>query len=129
MLIKTKNREDAYKAVINTWLKDKTYYCNNCGELYYEGMAQCCDYPQIGTNFDICTALVRQNRELTKSRRNEYASAKGNNLRFGVSIPISLYYTLDNWKKQQGFKGLFSEKGELTWFMKKFKQFTVPEKI
>jgi len=131
MLIKTKSRSDAYRAVINVWLKDPTLYCNNCGKTFdpLKDNPQCCDLPHIGKNIDHCRGIVKQNKELNKVRKNQYASTPGKHMRWGISMPISLLYTLDNWKKAQGKPGLFKEKGELTWFMKKFPMFRIPEKV
>ena len=41
MLIKTFDKWEATHAFINTWLKDNTYYCNNCDSDY----ASCCSIP------------------------------------------------------------------------------------
>jgi len=131
MLIKPKNREDAYRAVINTWLKDKTLYCNNCGKTFdrLKDSPFCCDTPHIGTNMDHCRGIVNQNKEMMKTRKNDFASTQGKDIRWGLSVPISLFYTLNSWKKAQGFKGLFEEDGEITWFMKKFPQFRVASRV
>jgi hypothetical protein len=134
MLIKTPNKELAFKSVINTWLRDKTYYCNNCGEIYPRETA-CCENPQVGTNIDIFFAIVAQNKEMTKSRKNEFGSNDDKNIRWGLSLPVSLHNVLDNWKKSQigddgkPLPGLFKESGELHWFMKKFPQFRIASKI
>ena len=134
MLIKTPNKELAFRAVINTWLKDKTYYCNTCGQIYpFDGT--CCESPFVGTNVDIFLALVKQNKETTKTRFNEFGSNKAKNIRWGLSIPIGLHNVLDNWKKMQigndgkPLPGLFKEKGEVVWFGKKFPQFKIAQKM
>jgi hypothetical protein len=131
MLIKTKNREDAYRAIINVWLKDKTLYCNNCGKPFdpLKDNPMCCEEPHIGKNIDHCMGIIKQNKELMKVRKNEFASNDDKNIRWGLSLPISLFYTIDNWKKGQGMKGLFREDGEITWFMKKFKQFNIASRV
>lgn len=127
MLIKTPNKELAFKAVINTWLRDKTIYCNSCGQIYPKENPDvaCCETPQVGNNQDIFLAIVKQNKELSKSRMNEYGSNKAKNFRWGLSVPVSLHNVLDNFKKMHGQKGLFQEEGEVVWFMKKFPCFKV----
>jgi len=131
MLIKTKSREDAYRAIINTWLKDQTFYCNNCGKTFdkMKDSPFCCEEPHIGKNIDHCKGIIDQNKEMSKSRKNKFASVDSKTFRWGLSLPINLFYTIDNWKKGQGKEGLFREKGEITWFMKKFPQFRIPKKV
>lgn len=123
MIVKTPNKELAFHAVINTWLKDRTLYCNQCGEVYKEDKPACCDNPQVGRNFDHCYGLIKQNKEMAKSRLNDFGSNEDKNLRWGLSLPPSLFNVLDNFKTMNGQPKLFEEKGELTWFMKKFPQF------
>lgn len=127
MLIKTPNKELAFRAVINTWLKDKSMYCNHCGQNYNGTI--CCENPQIGKNIDHCAGIIKQNKEIAKSRKNDFASTEDKTIRWGVSIPPSLYSTLNNFKKIHNQPGLFCEDGELNWFMKKFPQFKVCNKV
>ena len=131
MLIKTKNKEDAYRAIINVWLKDQTLYCNNCGKEFRpeRDNPMCCDMPHIGKNIDHCKGIIDQNKELMKTRKNDFASTKGKDIRWGLSLPISLFYTIDSWKKGQGMKGLFMDDGEITWFMKKFPCFRIANRV
>lgn len=131
MLIKTGDKQKAFQAVINTWLKDPTTYCNNCGKTFdrMKDNPKCCDLPHIGKNIDHCRGVIKQNRELRRTRGNSLAATDNKNIRWGVSMPIGLLYTLDNYKKSLGMPGLFKEEGELTWFMKKFNAFSIPERI
>ncbi len=131
MLIQTKSREDAYRAIINVWLKDKALYCNNCGKSFnpLKDSPLCCEEPHIGKNIDHCKGLVDQNKARTSTRKNQYASVQDKTIRWGISMPIGLFYVIDNWKTSQGKPGLFKEKGELHWFMKTFKAFRIPEKV
>jgi hypothetical protein len=101
MLVKTNNKEQAFQAVINVWLKDPAKYCNTCGEPWKE--VKCCE--------------------------NQYGSNKTKTMRSLVSIPTGLYYMLDGFKRQNGQKGLFQEPGEDVWFAKKFKWSAIPERI
>jgi hypothetical protein len=125
MLIKTPNKELAFRAVINTWLKDKTLYCNNCGKDFdpEKDSPLCCDLPHIGRNIDHCKGIINQNKEISKTRLNEFGSNQDKNIRFGLSLPPSLFNVLDNFKKMHNQPGLFKEEGEINWFMKKFPEF------
>lgn len=129
MLIKTNDKWEALKAFINTWLKDKTLYCNYCNQDYKPELGPCCDSPQIGTNISVTSALIKQNREHTKSRMNEFASSKDKTMRWGVSIPVRLYHDANNYFKMHGEKGLFNDNNDLRKFMKKFRAFRIAEKV
>lgn len=126
----TSDKEIAFRAIINVWLKDKTRYCAQCGKLETEMVdGVCCEDQRVGTNWEVCQAIIRQNKDIRDTRSNDYASTKDKSLRFGVSIPPSLYYTLNSWKKGNNHKGLFDEKGEMEWFAKTFKQFAVCKRV
>lgn len=129
MLIKTPDKAKAFTAVINIWLKDKTIYCNECGKTYTSYVNECvdpmCGGFQIGTNFDHCRGVIKQNKELAKTRLNDFGSNHDKNIRWGLSLPPSLFNVLDNFKKVHNQPGLFKEDGEIVWFMKKFPQFRV----
>lgn len=127
MLIKTPNKELAFRAVINTWLKDKAMYCNNCGTDFVNDPF-CCEDPQIGRNIDHCKGVINQNRELAKTRLNDFGSNEDKNIRWGLSLPPGLYNVLDNFKKMHNQPGIFKEEGEIVWFMKKFPEFKVCNK-
>jgi hypothetical protein len=124
MLIKTPNKELAFRAIINTWLKDKTIYCNSCGQTFetYPKDA-CCLEAQIGTNAQVLMAIVQQNKDAANTRGNEFGSNDDKNLRWGLSLPPGLHNMLDNFKKMHNQPGIFQEDGEMTWFMKKFPVF------
>lgn len=131
MIIKINNKWEALHAVINRWLKDPRVYCNDCGATYYKEMGiKCCDNPHIGTNFDFCRLLIKQNKQMQATRRNEFASTGSKNMRWGVSMPPDLLRCLDNYMKIHGHtKGLFGEVKDLNGFMKKFPQFAIPKKV
>ena len=128
MLIRTNNKEKAFRAVINTWLKDKTMYCNYCGATFIDN-PNCCENPQIGRNIDHCMGIIKQNEIIRKTRLNDFSSTEDKSLRFGVSIPPSLYMLLDNFKTMNGKPKLFREDGELNWFMRKFPQFSTATRV
>jgi len=128
MLIRTNNKEKAFRAVINTWLKDKTVYCNACGK-DFSGDPNCCEEPQIGRNMDHCMGVIKQNKMIRETRANDFASTSDKTLRLGVSIPPGLYTLLDNFKTMNGKPKLFREDGELNWFMKTFPQFRTANRV
>ena len=106
MLIKTNNREEAYKAVINTWLKASP------------------------DNVDYCMAVINQNKLRKGSMLNCFGASKENpdDFRIGLSLPIDLYYVLNDYEKMHGQKFMDS-KADLRWFARKFPQFCIIEKI
>lgn len=130
MLIQTRDRFEACEALINVWLKDKTKYCNNCNWNFDAALKEaCCENPQLGTNFDHCYGLVRQNKEMQKTRENDFASNEDNTMRWGISIPPRLYQVLDQYYKGHGEKGLIRDQADFRKFMKKFPQFTIAKKV
>lgn len=131
MLIKTNKKEPAFQAIINTWLKDKQLYCNECGKDFnpLKDSPLCCDTPTIGRNIDHCMQIVKQNKEVAKSRLNDFGSNKDKTMRFSLSMPIGLFYMLDNYKKSLGLPGLFKEQGEQVWFMKTFPAFRTQTRV
>lgn len=130
MIIKINDKWEALHAVINKWLKDQTKYCNNCGKTYFPETGACCLEPAIGTNWDVCMAIKEQNRMHRESLANDYAEMKETKqMRWGVSIPPTLYQTLNNYMKQHGHKGVFEETSDLNKFMRKFPIFTIAKKV
>ena len=160
--VQTTDKWTATHAFINTWLKDPTYYCNNCGSDYIQcckaprpvllqrtiddgsevkkavvlhckncgaEIWQCCENPQIGTNKDHTYALIKQNKEIVKVARNEFASNEGKNMRFGLSLPPRLFQDLNKYFQTTYEKKLFNTKEELREFMKRFPAFKIAEKI
>lgn len=129
MLIKTNKKEDAIKAAINTWLKDSTKYCNECNEDYNPVEFPCCDRPMILDNLQATQLIIRQNKVTQDSRANDLAQTQDKSMRWGISMPPRLYFMLEKYVKAHGDKGLFREKGDITWFMKKFPQFKIPKTV
>jgi len=129
MLIRTHDKWIAVQAFINVWLKDKTLYCNYCGELFDKRFFPCCDNPQVGRNVDHTMGLIKQNREMNKIRLNEFASTKKKRLRWGASIPPKLFHDLEKYLKTLGEKKLFNDNKELHQFMRKFPAFKIPDKV
>lgn len=120
----TSDKETAFRAVINTWLKDKTKYCIQCGAMPYEMTdGKCCNDQLMGTNWDYTKAIIEQNKDITQTRANDYGSTEKKDLRWGLSLPTSLYSVLNQFKKMNNLPPLFNEKGEIEWFMKKFPSF------
>ena len=128
MLIKTNDKWQAAKALINVWLKDKTIYCGNCDADYDKRFFPCCDEPVLGTNFDHTKAIVEGIKDQKKIALNEYASNKKKNFRSTVKIPRRLYGLLDRYYKNHGTK-LFENESEVRQFARKFKMFKVPVRI
>lgn len=112
MLIKTNNKEEAYKQVINLWLRES---------------------PE---NFDVCTQVVAQNKARQAELSNGYGCTKGNpkDLRIGLSLPVGLYYTLVKYERMQNEwrekkVEFMQDKDDLYWFMKHFPQFCIAERV
>lgn len=130
MIIKINDKWEALHAVINKWLKDPTKYCNTCGKVYFPETGVCCEDPQICTNWEVCLAIKEQNRLHRESLANDFGAVKETKqMRWGVSIPPSLYHTLTGYMKQHGHKSVFEEKSDLNKFMRKFPIFTIAKKV
>ena len=128
MLIKTTNKKDAYTALINTLLKDPTQYCSECGTPFHRGMPKCCEEAQIGTNMEICSAIIAQVREARETRQNAFASTKNKSLRWGISLPAFIYEGLRDYEAKHHRK--FLDKTEdIVWFARNFPQFAIPKAI
>ena len=112
---------DAARAVINTWLKDQSVYCNHCNldSKYFLASESCCENPQIGRNIDHMMGGVKQNRIIREIAKNEYGSTKGKTLRYAVSMPPRLLMTLEDYFDKHDEK-LFNDNKELHKFMKAF---------
>ncbi|MCP3684123.1 MAG: hypothetical protein GY861_15690 [bacterium] len=132
----TNNKWLAVRSFITYWLKDNTLYCNVCGNLFddkdltKEGhWNKCCDTPQIGRNADHCMGVVKQNKELKKTRANDTASFKNKAMRWGISMPLKLLEDLEKYFKTNHDEKLFNDNKELHAFMKEFPAFCIAKKI
>jgi hypothetical protein len=125
MLVKTNNKWDAVRAFINTWLKDQTFYCNNCGENWNPLTFPCCENPQIGRNIDHTKGVIKQNKMWRQTRKNKHASTDDKSIRWGISMPPRLLYDLERYFKTQYNEKLFNNNKELYKFMKEFPEFCV----
>lgn len=128
--IKTYDREKAYRALINEWLKDKRKYCNNCDDEFILEFMPCCEDPQISNNSGHTTAVIQVIKMIKETRDNKFASTKDKSIRWGVSLPPRLYRFLDNYeKKLEEGNRLFKTNEDMRWFAKTFPVFAVAEKI
>lgn len=136
MLVKTTDKMEAVEAFMNTWLKDKTKYCNYCGLSFNpkdtdeQGKwVPCCEKPEIGTNWDVTKRIIDENKEIRKTRLNKFASNEKKNFRMKTRIPPKLYQDLKHYFEKQYNEKIFKDKKEMNRFARKFKVFTIPEKI
>lgn len=102
----TRDREKAYQAVINTWIKAK---------------------PE---NFDCCVEIINQNKERKSGMRDSFGSVKQfpKDIRIGLSLPPGLYYTLQQYERMHDDE-FMKTKADLRWFARKFPQFCVVDRI
>jgi len=133
--VNTYNKWEAARAFINTWLKDKSIYCNYCGLPYNpkdvteEGhWIKCCEDPQIGRNIDHTIGVIKQNKELRKIQNNSTASTKSKAMRYALSMPPSLYRALNDYFLKMYKQKIFDNTKELRTFMKEFPAFCIPER-
>lgn len=105
-VVKTLDREKAYRAVINVWLKSS---------------------PE---NIAVTKAIIKQNKYRRASAQNTFGSMKGfeKDLRIGLSLPHGLYYSLVQYERMHD-REFMQDKKDLWWFAKKFPQFTICERI
>ena len=103
---KTRDRETAYRAVVNTWLKANPENTQYCGQ------------------------VIQQNRERKLLNSDEFGSMNEfpDDVRIGLSIPVGLYYVLLKFERMHG-REFMKDKKDLRWFAKKFPQFCIVERI
>ncbi|HHI04318.1 MAG TPA: hypothetical protein ENL45_02115 [Candidatus Woesearchaeota archaeon] len=129
MLVKTNNKWEAVRAIINTLLKDQQMYCNWCGQPFTPWDFPCCENPQVGTHATHIKNVIEQNRFIKDSRKNEFASTEDKSLRWGISLPPKFFKELcDAFENIYGEK-LLKDNKDLHAFMKEFPQFCVCEKV
>ena len=128
MLIKTYDKFLAARAILNTILKDTRKYCNWCGSTYDPNDFPCCDNPQVGSHIDHLHGLIKQNREIRETRKNDFASTDNKTMRWAVSLPAGLFREWERCFKNSQKKKLL-EAGDLPKFMKEFPQFCIPKKM
>ena len=127
--IRTTDKWTAVHAFINTWLKDPTIYCNNCGQKFIGEGYECCDNMQRGTNKSYTIALLQQNKVRQQTRLNDYASNEKKNFRLGVSMLPSLVDALEKYCKATMGEKLWNNDAEFIQFMKRFPMFRVAKKV
>lgn len=122
---------EAIKAFVNTWLKDNTFYCGNCGEElmpHFHKYEPCCENMQMGRNKDHVFGIIKQNKETMAKQNNEFGSNEEKSFRFGASLPPKLLQDLEIYFKGYGEK-LFNNNKEFRAFLKEFPAFKVCQKI
>lgn len=132
MLIRTKNKKEVYRDLINLALQDPRVYCNACGKEHPSKLriVPCCDTPQVGTNLDHTRAVIKQVKEIKESRRNDFASNQSKTMRWGVSMPHWMYQVLNEYESRYGEgRKLFKTNDDINWFAKNFPQFAIPKVI
>lgn len=130
----TNIKETAIRAFITEWVKDSTPYCNNCGNIYVkapEGCVEepCCEKMQIGTNLIFLHGLIKENKLIRESRRNQFASNKDKTMRWGISITPRLLHDLEEYSIRHLKEPLLKDKNEMDGFMRSFPQFRTCEVI
>lgn len=105
-IVTTRDRETAYRNVINMWLKASP------------------------DNIRYCEAIIAQNRMRRALLHDDFGGMKQNpkDMALGLSLPIDLYYLLDKYEQMHG-RRFMQDKKDLIWFGKHFPQFVVPKKI
>ena len=132
MLIARGNREDAIRALINTWLKDPEMYCAHCDKKYdFNSLIKepCCERPLINRNTENLKLFLKEVNAIKETRSNDYASNDQKTMRWGLSMPSRLYQFLDKAFRRLYNEKLISKEHSMTWFAKKFPQFAVPKTL
>jgi len=129
MQIKTITKWDKIREFINIWLRDSRVYCGNCDVDYYKENFPCCNNPELGTNITFTKSIIDAIKDLRKEQHNVYASNKKKSFRTTIKLPKRLYFDLDKFHQEMWGTRLFDKKEELNIFMRKFPQFTVPERV
>jgi len=123
---------DAIKAFINLWIKDPTWYCNNCGSKYGEKPKppfSCCEEPQVGRNIDHTKGIISQNKVIRDTRANDFGSNKAKDVRWGVSLPPVLLSDLEKYFKTYYNEKLFENREEMHKFARAFPVFATCKRI
>ena len=129
MLIKTNNKWDAVRALINTLLKDKTEYCNECGSDWGED-DHCCNFPDVGTHKDFVEAIIAQNKRIKETRVYDTGAGKDQkSFRWGLSLPPRFMMELETMFKTMYHEKLLKDNREMHRFMKEFPAFAVCRKV
>lgn len=130
--VKTTDKNLIIRNFINLWLKDNTFYCNNCGEVFNPAIhidESCCEDPQIARNIDHIKGLTKQNKEIRDSLKNDYASNESKTMRLGISLTPKLLRDLEQYFRKEYNEKLFNNTKELHSFMRAFPEFTIAKKI
>lgn len=107
----TRDRETAYRAVINMWLKANP------------------------DNFNYCMEVIKANQLKKAMQSCEYGSSKEHpdDLRVCLNIPQGLYYTLQKFEQMHAeegeIRGFLTSKEDSWWFAKHFPQFCCVERV
>jgi hypothetical protein len=128
VLIKTNNKWEAVRALINTLLKDKTVYCNECGADYVEGVL-CCGDPMYGNHRDFVEAIIAQNKDFKATRLHDTGAGESKAIRWGLSLPPRFLRDLEDAFKATYREKLLKDNHEMHKFMKEFPAFCVCRKI
>jgi hypothetical protein len=129
VLIKSNNKWDAVRALINTLLKDKTVYCNECGSDYVENEF-CCGDPMYGTHRDFVEAIIAQNKDTKASRYHDTGAGKDQqSFRWGLSLPPRFMLELETAFKTTYREKLLKDNHEMHRFMREFPAFCVCRKV
>jgi hypothetical protein len=129
MLVKTHDRWVAVHALINTLLKDKSLYCNNCGMDYDERFHPCCEEPHVGHHAQFLKLVIEQNKVIRQTRKNAYASNDDKSMRMKFSLPPRFFEELCKAFQQTYNEPLFRTEKDHNDFTRKFPQFAVCERI
>ena len=101
----TRDRETAYRALINAYLKGQG-------------------------NFEECHKIVEQNKMRKDACKDCFGGTRENpkDLRIGLSLPPQLYYMLQRFERTHD-REFMQTKEDLRWFARKFPVFTIAERI
>jgi hypothetical protein len=130
MLIKTEDKWDFTRSLINEWLAMPGKHCANCGASS-KAEVELCDSEDcfVGSNIQIAQTCIRENREIRSTRKNQYNAMEGMSMRGILAIPPTLYRHLEQAWRLRYNRGFLSDSGEITTFAKKYPQFTICEVI
>lgn len=122
----------AVRALINTWLKDESFYCNHCGLDAHPALLlkeSCCENPQIGRNKDHYVGCVKQNKAISQQSKKSTGATDSGAMRHAIALPPRLMSFLENHFRDNYGEKLFNDKKELHQFMREFPVFCVCEKV
>ena len=128
-IVATRSKMEATSAFINTWLKDNTTYCANCGTPAGMRVTQCCEAPHITDKWQRIADFISANKEERMHLAKSTGASKSGSMRMSIRLPYELLKDLQDYFKNVHGEEFLVDKAEGRAFMKAFPQFCACNEI